>query len=150
MSLTPLQRYQNDLKREDFQQDQAQLEAIKCLDELYHRVLEAGPPKRNQGWRRIFGSKKLTPVKGLYFWGGVGRGKTYLMDTFYDALPFKEKMRTHFHRFMRRVHYELKSLKEEADPLDIVAERLAGEMRVLCFDEYFVSDIADAMILANL
>jgi cell division protein ZapE len=83
-------------------------------------------------------------------WGGVGRGKTYLMDTFFESLPFQDKLRLHFHRFMRRVHQELRALKDQKDPLDCVADRLSSETRVLCFDEFFVSDIADAMILGNL
>ncbi|MCY1503390.1 Cell division protein ZapE [compost metagenome] len=89
-------------------------------------------------------------MRGLYFWGGVGRGKTYLVDTFYDALPFKQKMRTHFHRFMKRVHEEMKTLKGEKNPLTIIGKRFADEARVICFDEFFVSDITDAMILATL
>jgi len=80
----------------------------------------------------------------------VGRGKTYLMDMFYEALPFDNKMRMHFHRFMRRVHHELTDLQGEKDPLTIVAERIAAEAEVICFDEFFVSDITDAMLLAGL
>jgi cell division protein ZapE len=86
----------------------------------------------------------------LYLWGGVGRGKTFLMDLFHDGLRGVPKLRLHFHRFMGRVHAELQTLKEQADPLVIVAERLASEARVLCFDEFFVSDIGDAMLLARL
>ncbi|MGB1272485.1 MAG: cell division protein ZapE, partial [Endozoicomonas sp.] len=89
-------------------------------------------------------------VRGLYFWGGVGRGKTYLMDTFYQCLPFPEKLRMHFHHFMRRVHNELTSLEGRKNPLETVAQRLAGEARIICFDEFFVSDITDAMILGGL
>ena len=92
----------------------------------------------------------LAPVQGLYFWGGVGRGKTYLMDSFFDSLPFEMKMRAHFHRFMRRVHAELKSLKGKKNPLNMVADNIADEARVICFDEFFVSDIADAMLLGKL
>src|SRR5690554_7946583 len=87
---------------------------------------------------------------GLYFWGGVGRGKTYLVDTFYNTLPFDRKMRTHFHRFMQRVHNELTELSGEKDPLKLVAKRIADEAVVICFDEFFVSDIGDAMILGSL
>lgn len=87
---------------------------------------------------------------GLYFWGGVGRGKTYLVDTFYESLPFPDKMRTHFHRFMQRVHTELEHYKGEKNPLTLIASKFASEARVICFDEFFVKDITDAMILANL
>jgi cell division protein ZapE len=89
-------------------------------------------------------------IQGIYFWGGVGRGKTYLVDTFYECLPFERKMRIHFHRFMHRVHSELKTLDGQSDPLKIVAARLAKEAKVICFDEFFVSDITDAMILGTL
>lgn len=90
------------------------------------------------------------PVRGLYLWGGVGRGKTFLMDTFFHTLPFPRKTRLHFHRFMQQVHAELKTLKDSEDPLKTVASRLAGKTRIICFDEFFVSDIADAMILGRL
>ncbi len=102
--------------------------------------------------KSTFGSKKTTktPPLGLYFWGGVGRGKTYLVDTFHDLLPFEEKQRIHFHRFMQQVHKELRSLNRETDPLAIVAERIAKRVRILCFDEFHVSDIADAMLLGRL
>jgi cell division protein ZapE len=83
-------------------------------------------------------------------WGGVGRGKTYLMDSFFDALPIKKKKRLHFHRFMYWVHHELTDLSGQSNPLVIIADKLAEETSILCFDEFFVSDIADAMILGNL
>jgi cell division protein ZapE len=86
----------------------------------------------------------------LYLWGGVGRGKTWLMDLFFHSLPFKNKQRSHFHRFMQAVHDDLKRLKDQPDPLEIVAERIAKRTRILCFDELFVADIADAMLLGTL
>jgi cell division protein ZapE len=88
--------------------------------------------------------------KGLYLWGRVGRGKTWLMDLFYQSLPFPERRRRHFHRFMYEVHAELRTLQNQEAPLEILAQRIAEDCRVLCFDEFFVSDIADAMILAGL
>jgi cell division protein ZapE len=90
------------------------------------------------------------PVRGLYLWGAVGRGKTLLMDLFYDSLRLSRRERTHFYRFMRQVHTELRNIQNRANPLEIVAERLAARARVICLDEFFVSDIADAMILAAL
>lgn len=150
---TPLNRYQQDLKRDDFTYDSTQEQAVEHLQGLYDRLLARHLAKRAgmlrrlaSGWRKPV----VEPERGLYFWGGVGRGKTYLMDNFYESLPFERKMRTHFHRFMRRVHAELGSLDGEKNPLDIVAERLSAEAVVICFDEFFVSDITDAMILANL
>ena len=93
---------------------------------------------------------KITPVKGLYFWGGVGRGKTYLVDTFYECLPFENKKRMHFHRFMQRIHLERKELVNVQNPLSIIAQRIADETRILCFDEFVVNDVADAVILVRL
>lgn len=152
MNLTPLERYRHDLKRPDFMPDAAQQAAVEKLQALYD-ALVASSEQRQGLMASVLGrwfNKEVVPVRGLYFWGGVGRGKTYLMDNFYESLPFKEKMRSHFHRFMKRVHEELKTLHNEKDPLEIVADRIAKEARVICFDEFFVSDITDAMILANL
>lgn len=124
------------------------------LDQLYRALVSShGRPKKPGIFRGLFGGDNgpfWVPVGGLYFWGGVGRGKTYLMDVFYDALPFAEKKRTHFHRFMRHVHQELKTVDGQKDPLLLVADRFAEQTRVLCFDEFFVSDITDAMILGGL
>lgn len=154
MGGSPRERYQRDLKRPDFRHDKAQEQAVEHLQGLYERLIARhdSAPKKQGLLQRLLGrrSELNTPVKGLYFWGGVGRGKTYLMDNFYESLPFEKKMRIHFHRFMRRVHKELKTLDGQKNPLDVVAERLAGEARVICFDEFFVSDITDAMILGNL
>jgi cell division protein ZapE len=154
--MTPLEHYQNDLLRDGFSEDPAQREAVGHLQRLYDDLLsvEAGVAKSGVLARLKSrfggGNAPQTPVTGLYFWGGVGRGKTYLMDVFYDSLPFDNKMRTHFHRFMRRVHEELRLLAGHKNPLEKVAETLAKETRIICFDEFFISDITDAMILAGL
>ncbi len=142
---TPRQRYEADLKKQDFISDAAQAHAVDALQKVYDDLVE-NPPKRR------FGSSRLTypPVAGLYLWGGVGRGKTYLMDAFYDALPFSRKRRTHFHRFMLDVHERRNRYPDEQDPLLRVAEEISETTRVLCFDEFYVSDIADAMILGRL
>lgn len=151
---SPAERYQRDLQKPDFRHDAAQAAAVDHLQNLYEMLLErqCEPAAKSGFWGRWLSSKpeSLAPVKGLYFWGGVGRGKTYLMDNFYESLPFERKMRVHFHRFMRRVHQELKTLDGQKNPLEVVAQRLADETTVICFDEFFVSDITDAMILANL
>lgn len=151
---TPLERYERDLEREDFHEDAAQRQAVEKLDALYRELVRAEREERDrpwlaQAWRRWRGLRPA-PVRGLYLWGGVGRGKTYLVDNFHECLPFDRKLRIHFHRFMQRVHGELKRLEGEVDPLEIIADGLAGEARVLCFDEFFVSDITDAMILGGL
>ena len=90
------------------------------------------------------------PPRGVYLWGAVGRGKTLIMDSFYDALHVRRKERTHFYRFMRLVHAELRAIKDREQPIELVAARLAQRIRILCLDEFFVSDIADAMILGAL
>ncbi|MEH6635588.1 MAG: cell division protein ZapE [Halioglobus sp.] len=149
---TPWQRYQADLQREDFSHDAAQEQAVLLLQDLFERLL-ARPAMRGDGllgWLRGLRKEPVQPEIGLYLWGGVGRGKTYLVDTFYDCLPFQRKLRVHFHRFMQRVHAELNTLEGEKNPLEIVADRLAHDARVICFDEFFVTDIGDAMILGGL
>ncbi|MCP3909043.1 MAG: cell division protein ZapE [Oceanicoccus sp.] len=153
--MTPTERYQSDLKQPDFSYDPAQEQAVAYLQDLYSRLLAAEAETTSDGfisrWLGRFKTPETAePVKGLYFWGGVGRGKTYLMDAFYDALPFERKMRVHFHRFMQRVHKELAKLEGEKNPLNLIADQLAAEAKVICFDEFFVSDITDAMILGGL
>jgi cell division protein ZapE len=153
--LSPELRYRHDLEQEGFSYDPSQEYAVGCLQSLYERLLDdAADNSRNGLIARLIGklgsAPTVEPVKGVYFWGGVGRGKTYLMDNFYESLPLERKMRAHFHRFMRRVHRELKQLEGERNPLEKVADRIAGEARVICFDEFFVSDIADAMLLGTL
>ncbi len=151
--MTPTERYQKDLQQDEFSHDPAQEAAVAHIQRLYDQLLQ---PRQNQETGGLLGrlmKKKpepLTPVRGLYFWGGVGRGKTYLVDCFYDCLPFEEKRRIHFHRFMHFVHDELKQLKNVTDPLQTVAERFASEVRVLVFDEFHVADITDAMLLGGL
>ena len=149
--MTPWQRYRADLQRSDFQHDPAQEEAVRQLQRLYEELLL--PPEQPSGLNRLLSMLRpqpREPVRGLYLWGGVGRGKTYLVDTFFEALPFAQKRRLHFHRFMQAVHAELKQLRDRQDPLKLVAHRFAEQARVICFDEFFVSDIADAMILGGL
>lgn len=149
--MTPLEKYQQDLQREDFHYDVAQEYAVQQLQRLYNDFLNKAPAKKTGLWQRITGAKKLNePLTGLYFWGGVGRGKTYLVDTFFECLPTSRKMRMHFHRFMHRVHEELKQLHGVSDPLEHIADTFRKETDILCFDEFFVSDITDAMLLGTL
>jgi cell division protein ZapE len=151
---SPLTRYQRDRQREGFVEDPAQRQAVAKLDALFQKLRASERAQREtppllRWWRNLRGGI-AEPERGLYLWGGVGRGKTYLVDTFYDCLPFQRKLRVHFHRFMQRVHAELRALEGEKDPLELIADRLAEDALVLCFDEFFVSDIADAMILGGL
>ena len=141
--------YEESLQREGHVRDPAQLEIIARFEDLQARLLAHRPGRRSLG--ALFGRRKRTPgVRGLYLWGGVGRGKTFLMDLFFEALPVDAKKRIHFHRMMHEVHDRLKTLGDIEDPLDTVAADIARDTRVLCFDEFFVSDIGDAMILARL
>jgi len=155
IKLSPIEKYQQDLTRDDFQYDAAQENAVKHLQRLFEDLQNkplpvAGFKKVLNRWKRVVSKPEKKSIKGIYFWGGVGRGKTYLVDTFYDCLPFKNKSRVHFHRFMHRVHQELKTLSGQSDPLKIIAKRFADETCIICFDEFFVSDITDAMILGTL
>ncbi|MGP3591001.1 cell division protein ZapE [Vagococcus sp. WN89Y] len=158
-SLSPTSRYHNALNEGSHQPDDVQKEAVARLDTIYQQLLARNestvPPAR--GLKAAFGkllgkrdAAQQEPVRGLYMWGGVGRGKTWLMDMFYQSLPGTRKQRLHFHRFMLRVHEELTSLQGHSDPLEIVADRFKAETDVLCFDEFFVSDITDAMLLGGL
>lgn len=129
--------------------DADQLRIVERLEDLQQRLTARRPR-----WRRLRLALPFVPdpapVRGLYLWGDVGRGKTFLMDLFYDTLAVRAKHRVHFHRMMRDVHARLKSLAARRDPLDLAAAQIAAEARVLCFDEFYVSDIGDAMILGRL
>lgn len=155
LSLSPLERYRRDLLRPEFRHDPAQAVAVQHLQHLYEQLVAAWHAEQDESglggfFKRLTGAKQRQLVRGLYFWGGVGRGKTYLMDNFFESLPFEQKLRAHFHRFMRRVHAELKKLDGQKNPLKKVADIIASEARVICFDEFFVSDITDAMIMGTL
>jgi cell division protein ZapE len=146
---SPAEKYRDLLQTPGFAHDPAQELVVGLLDDL-HRQLRARVEARRGLLARLLPQSRRETVRGLYLWGGVGRGKTMLMDLFYDCLPEHDRSRMHFHRFMQRIHNELKALAGTPNPLEQVAERLARESSVLCFDEFFVSDIADAMILAEL
>jgi cell division protein ZapE len=149
--MTLADRYLEALSERELRDDPDQRCALAALERVA-ADLAAAPPAAGLAvrLRRFLGGSRPAPVRGVYLWGGVGRGKTFLMDLFFAALPFDTKARYHFHRLMSRVHARLKSLDGERDPLQRVADELAAEARVLCFDEFFVSDIADAMILGRL
>lgn len=150
------ERYARDLAEQLLLQDAAQEKAVNALQALADRLMEREHANKQKGLfsvlkQRVFKSARpYQAIKGLYFWGGVGRGKTYLMDLFFESLPLDSKLRLHFHRFMQYVHSELTRLQGRVDPLVSVAEKLAGQYSVICLDEFFVKDITDAMLLAGL
>ena len=150
--MNPRQRYQADLLKDEFSVDPAQGIAVDYTQQLYEALVreygnEGGLIKR---LKKTFSKKNNNSIKGLYLWGGVGRGKTYIVDAFFESLPFHEKERIHFHRFMQMIHNELKQLKDIENPLQQVASNYANNIRVLCFDEFHVTDITDAMLLGGL
>lgn len=135
------------LQQMGYAADAAQKSAAETLQRLYVDLLSF-KVQRGSTFKRLLAPPK--PPRGVYFWGGVGRGKSFLMDCFYNAVPYRRKRRIHFHAFMQQIHKELDHFKGEADPMLKVAERIARDVRLLCFDEFHVSDIADAMILGRL
>jgi cell division protein ZapE len=141
--------YAGELAKRGFSPDSAQLNAIRQLERLRAQIAEAAAAPLGKRLLRGLTSNGAAP-RGVYLWGGVGRGKTWIMDLFFASLPIAAKRRTHFYRFMQEVHADLKRLKGMQSPLDGVADKIAKKARVVCFDELFVSDIADAMILAGL
>ncbi|MDC8760776.1 cell division protein ZapE [Janthinobacterium fluminis] len=139
--------YQSALLQRDFKADPAQRRAVDRLQCAYEEWV-GFKAQRSNSFKRLINRPEVP--RGVYMWGGVGRGKSFLMDSFYSVVPLVRKTRLHFHEFMRSVHRQLDELKGVANPLDEVARRIAKKYRLICFDEFHVSDIADAMILYNL
>jgi cell division protein ZapE len=146
---TLAQLYEHERERLRFAKDPVQEKLVAAFEDLRARLLAPAPTKSLL--KGLLSRDSARPLQqGLYIWGGVGRGKTWLMDLFFHSLPFKDKQRSHFHRFMQFVHDELKKHKDQANPLDQIADKVARKTRILCFDELFVGDIADAMLLGGL
>ena len=148
-----LQLYRRQLDERRLHSDPAQLAVVAKLDDLRRRLLADARAPRARLPRWLTGlapAVARAPLTGLYLWGGVGRGKTWLMDLFCASLPFSQARRLHFHRFMHDVHAQLAQIRQQRSPLEHVAQALARDTRVLCFDELYVADIADAMILGGL
>jgi cell division protein ZapE len=149
---SPQDAYRRDLAQGLITSDASQQHAVAALQLIFEQLSEKWS-RPQSWWTRVsqrLGFTTPQPVRGLYLWGGVGRGKTYLMDLFFHALPGNRKLRMHFHRFMLMVHKRLADAKGQSDPLKHVAGDIAKDVDIICFDEFFVSDIGDAMILANL
>ncbi len=139
--------YNNALAQRGYKPDEAQQRAITRLQQCYDEWVEY-KSQRSSTFKRLI-NRPAVP-KGVYMWGGVGRGKSFLMDSFYSVVPLVRKTRLHFHEFMRDIHRQLDELRGVADPLDEVAKRVAKKYRLICFDEFHISDVADAMIMYNL
>lgn len=150
--LSPKERYLRDVAASMLTPDPAQALAIEHVERLYQDLIASENSRTPGLLGKIFNARnrRIEPVRGLYLWGRVGRGKTYIVDTFFDCLTTDRKLRIHFHSFIRKIHGELKQLGNETDPLAVIGRRWAQEIRLLCLDEFHVGDITDAMILGNL
>jgi cell division protein ZapE len=144
---TPAQAYQAGVVTMRWQSDPAQLAVLPSLERIHRGLLQDIDAGLMRRLRQSFSGPER--VRGLYLWGGVGRGKTFLIDLLHDALPGEGKLRLHFHRFMGRVHQALRARAGEQDPLRSIAQAFAREARLFCLDEFFVQDIGDAMILGE-
>jgi len=148
----PVEVYHRDLKKNGFVTDPAQKQAVDALQLLYDELVANTTTEITfiQRLLCLFTNCHAAPVKGLYIWGGVGRGKTWLMNLFYESLPFENKLRLHFHHFMLDVHEQLARLHNLKNPLTAIANDFAKKYRVLCLDEFIVTNITDAMLLSGL
>ncbi|MFT5112790.1 MAG: cell division protein ZapE [Parasphingorhabdus sp.] len=147
-----LQVYRQEISSRGYMEDPAQLEVLEELQRIADGLIALDTLAT--GWLgqllNQFGGQKKESLKGLYLWGGVGRGKTFVMDLMFQHLPIERKLRVHFHRFMLSVHKQLYELKSTREPLAVVAADIAKNTGLLCLDELFVEDITDAMVLAAL
>lgn len=144
--------YQQAIKCEGFRADMEQLQAVEQLDTVYKNLLnhKNNTSMLRRVWSKFANDSVTAHVHGCYLWGDVGRGKTWLMDLFYQSLPFKDKLRLHFHEFMQQIHWRLKGISDQRDPLVSVAEEISQSHRLICLDEFHVADITDAMLLYGL
>ena len=147
--MTPLERYRELLSSKQLTPDSAQERVIHEFEKLYQQfqATESARPLLTR-LKGLF--VKASPVPGIYLWGGVGRGKTWMMDLFYESLTIKNKQRLHYHRYIRGIHEQLDQYKGQKDPLQLIAKKFSHQYRLLCLDEFHVSDITDAMILNGL
>ena len=148
--LSPQQMYTQALESGQLLQDQDQALAVKLLQSLYEALVLKKEKATGLLPKLLRSTVHKRRIKGIYFWGSVGRGKTCLMDMFFQSVPGDRKKRIHFHRFMRMVHDRLKDLPGQKNPLEIIGKELADQIDLLCFDEFFVTEIGDAMLLSGL
>lgn len=141
------QQYEQDLSSKGFTPDPLQQHAISALQSLSDRLNKAGHTTQGVLMHLLMGAPK---IPGIYLWGSVGRGKTYLMDLFYDSLTDISRQRVHYHKFMLDIHEQLRVLPKSPNPLTIIGKSIARKTRVLCLDEFHVTDVADAMLLSGL
>jgi len=150
--MQPLEHYHRQIEAGRLQNDKEQLQIMQALQALFDELVALEGQQASWLSRlrmRLTAGQPELP-RGLYIWGTVGRGKTLMVDMFFHNLPFKRKLRMHFHRFMQMIHHELRQLEHMSDPIAVVADQLAGRTRVICFDEFHVADITDAMLLGKL
>ena len=146
-SVSVKQAYEAELTARSYTADPAQLRAVDALERCAGEWA-AFKGKRSNALKKLINRPEIP--RGVYMYGGVGRGKSFLMDCFFNAVPLKRKVRLHFHEFMREVHRELVGLQGTVNPLDVLAKRIAKKYRLICFDEFHIADITDAMILHRL
>ncbi len=149
--MKPSEKYHKVILQSGYDKDPAQQQAILLLDDLSRRMKQIRESTPSSWVKKLFGGiDKKEVINGLYFWGGVGRGKTFLMDIFYQCMPEQRKSRQHFHDFMNQTHRALKKKSNLENPLRVIAEEIAETIDVLCLDEFVINDIGDAMIMAGL
>jgi cell division protein ZapE len=146
-SMSVKANYERELKARGFTTDPAQMRAIDALERCANDWA-AYKAKRSNSLKKLINRPDIP--RGVYMYGGVGRGKSFLMDCFFDAVPIKRKTRLHFHEFMREVHREMRDMQGTVNPLDVLGKRMAERYKLICFDEFHVADITDAMILHRL
>ena len=149
--MNPLEKYQESLASGILIADPYQANAVKHTQRLFDEMVQQHEETANSGlFKKLWLNNAKKPIKGLYFWGDVGRGKTYLIDSLFECIPFEDKLRVHYGTFFKALHERLQNMPKSPDPLTVIANEFAKQCRLLCIDEFHVDDITDAMIIAGL